>query len=826
VYFLNVPVKITNEDGEEVEDALSDSSEFSFSGDIHEFVDRLNKSFPAPATPGLSRYSAVVDPGVTSDAKLFDVSNMYITDALKAAYELYEVPYYFDGMTIHFGDQQEIISKPKLEYGVDKQLLSISKNNANKQVITRATGYGSDRNIPYYYPNPTPKGTIYLESTSKTATFEVKNINTFCNKLELDKVLEYKGVDYAVEMTSFSLSYDDDSYVGYNSSFLFDAEYGKDVWISVNFNVEHDFVDTYVKCIFSTIDRGDRGLTELYVDSELFGKDGSYPTPRLVDGMLNCGKLEKAGYTLKLHLRYSYVGSDKYQGRFKFSTINKAYWAYEGTDKGFDIAKASIFVVDGKPSHGDKLCQRMEHRIDVRNNLMPSEYRRTLGRSRWYIATNSETRGEYYGDVVFDNIYDSSHPSEYIHQDEEIFPTIKGITNADGKRIDSFLEIAFDKFDNNEIYGEDHEKAGEYIHPYFFAKLKKTDGPNGFNLFDHAIEKEEMKISFTTGHVASCEFVIGVDEDSKKNTVQVYTEDTWVDGHLHRKGELMTDDNGDILCNRWGQKQYKAQDEQQDTQNNEVWIALRKDDSTMGVLMPDTQNNLVPLGDLNAAGDLREGGGDMFVILGIHLPESYITAAEERLEQEIIKYLAENNKEKFSFTLKLSSIYLAENTVFANALNENSKVILVYDGEEYNMFVNSYSLSVKSSSPLPEVTITINDEIKVAKRKVKDTLQLVLATDIKLKTLDRITSNISAQIQSATIQNKDNSSRLIIIEDNIGGVDIQNLNKLVNTQGKLITTTAQKLNIITNRLEGLNDRMTAVEHKVVVAVIAPDENNS
>jgi hypothetical protein len=767
VYFLNVPTRTSTEEGNSQGDSLSDSSEFSFSGDIKEFVDRLNKSLVRSGVGGTTGYTAIVDNGVISETKLFSISNQYVTDVLKSAYELYEVPYYFVGKTIHFGNQQTDILTP-LQYGATNSLLSISKVNLNKQVVTRITGSGSDRNISYYYPNPTPKGKIYLESTSTTATFVVKDDMLFCSNMDLDKWVEYTGVDYVVNIDDFLASSDGYNYKSFSSSDLFSAEFQKDVWIRFTFYVENDFVDTYIDCRFDTIDRGERPLSELYVDSVLMGKDGVMPTD-FIDGMVNCGKLSKASYTITLHLRYGYAGSPSYDGYFKIKNLNKAYWRVEDTGKYFDINKASIYISSGVPKHGDKIKQTLEYRIDVKDNLMPSEYRRTLGRNRWYNATNSANRGEWYGDVTFNTEYDNKHPLEYIHTDEEIYPTIKGVKNAKGESIDTFLDIAFDRDDNNEIYPEDYEDeklAGKYKHPYFFVKLKKTDGVNGFNLFDHAIENETMKISFTTGHVAGCEFEIGVDEDTQKNPVQV-----------DANGDLVRDKDWNIVT------MGEYIDSQQDTQNNEVWLALKKEDSTMGVMMPDSASGLVPIGDLLPTGDKREDGGDTFVILGIQLPDAYITAAEDKLEKVLIEYLADNNEEKFSFSAKFSSIYLAENPKIASEINENCRVRIIYNGKTYTMYTTSCSITVKDGVALPEVAVNIDNELKVVKPKVKDVSTIITATENKIKEVENSSLSIRAQATSANNSAKDNTEKIRQLQkDKVSEIDLKDLKYNINGQ--------------------------------------------
>lgn len=903
VYFLNVPTTTSGVGDNPQGNSLSDSTEFSFSGDIYEFVDRLNKSLTKAGVGGINGYSAVVDKDVTSDTKLFSISNQYVTDVLKSAYELYEVPYYFVKKVIHFGNQQSVINTPPLEYGANSSLLSISKSNSNKQVITRITGSGSDRNIPYYYPNPTPKGRLKLEGTA-SSMFKIVDQLAFSSKVELDLPIVYKrgegrfGSSTGTPVTDSEYEKVDDITAIGNNAFYFQgrdivyklectcdnmSSYLPDfvpIFLSLdNYSSRVDWADyfisgevrstkgTYITAItaesgypghlgfekhpgvsgylvytiffrgpspkrrvcisaLSSSMSGDNftfdsysvykavtGIFEADMEVVVYGGAGKghvYSTPTMyVDGVAVQGTINlfKSGklYRGEDVIAHPYIKDDKiYFGKLapgtyhleskfalpvdasltnidiRYSTIGRLFWEVVAKGTDVDIKEVGLASSVAKfPAVGDTLIQKIDYRIDVKASLMPSVYRRTKGGNMWYNATNAANRGKWYGDIEFDNVYDSRHPVEYIHTDEEIYPTIQGVKNAAGKNIDTFIDITFDQYDDNEIYPEDYEDenlAGKYKHPYFFVKLKKTDGPNAFNLFDHAIEGETMKISFTTGHVAGCEFEIGVDEESQKNPVQV-----------DENGDLVRDYNGNVVYGG------TPQDVQQDTSNNEVWIALKKEDSTMGVMMPDTTTQLVPLGDLLATGEERDGGGDKFVILGIQLPEAYITAAEDKLEQELIKYLKENNRERFSFSLKLSSIYLAENSRLANTLNENSRVTLLYDGVKHTMYVTSYSLTVKESSALPEVTISINDELKVVKPKVKDIASFIDVTDTKIKNVKRESTTIKAQALSATVASKENAENIRVLQEMLANVDLSSL------AGQVLENTAN-INILDRRV--------------------------
>lgn len=94
-------------------------------------------------------------------------------------------------------------------------------------------------------------------------------------------------------------------------------------------------------------------------------------------------------------------------------------------------------------------------------------------------------------------------------------------------RIDIVEEFAYDELDDNDIWennDKDGNVSGEYKHPHFFAKLR----PLGFNLFDLALEGGgDMELSLTTGNCGACVFKIKVDENTKKNPVQIWEYDVY-----------------------------------------------------------------------------------------------------------------------------------------------------------------------------------------------------------------------------------------------------------------------------------------------------------
>ena len=339
--------------------------------------------------------------------------------------------------------------------------------------------------------------------------------------------------------------------------------------------------------------------------------------------------------------------------------------------------------------------------INPQTNLMPSIYRETLGKERFYNALNNTYKipesEEYY---EFANPFVDGKPKEHIVNFDDIKPTIKGITNADGFRIDMFSEFAFDENDNDETKIVDGEEV--YAHPYFFAKLRKFDGQFGFNLFDHAIDEGEKTISMTSGSCGACEFIIGVDENTQKNLVQV-----------DEYGDLLRDSNGNVRCGRKGMQKETPQDVQNDTENNEVWIALKKDIQTFRVIMPNATHNYNP------------SVNDTFVILHIDLPKAYILAAEDNLKNQLIEYMALNNSEKFNFSISFSRIFFEENPDILESLNENARLQIEYDGETYTLYVSSFSYTMSNDQPLPEIRVELSDTITVTQNALQTAINAV-----------------------------------------------------------------------------------------------------
>lgn len=342
--------------------------------------------------------------------------------------------------------------------------------------------------------------------------------------------------------------------------------------------------------------------------------------------------------------------------------------------------------------------------IERTQNLMPSIYRQTNGAERFYNALNDTYKipgtNDYY---FFKNTYSSKKVKEIKVDFSDIKPTIENATNASGQLFGEIADIAFDDNDSDEPgTGEGNNifnGTDEYVHSYFYIKLHIYNGDYGFNLFEQGLEGGTAVINMTTGNCAACEFEIGV---------------TYKDNEPGRAfNPVLVDSSGNLPAGDFEQKvtsqtsQYV--ESQQNTSTNEVWIAVKKDNTTFGVVMPNATNNYKP------------SVGDKFVITGIKMPKSLVLAAEKRLDEALIKYMSENNDEKFSFSVSFSRVFLAENSMLAGLLNENSRIYIKYNDKEYFMYVNSFTCKADKNC-LYDISVELTDKLSANVSALRSTI--------------------------------------------------------------------------------------------------------
>lgn len=354
---------------------------------------------------------------------------------------------------------------------------------------------------------------------------------------------------------------------------------------------------------------------------------------------------------------------------------------------------------DITPAVNDIIYFTGTNHITEMQSLLPYNYRN--GDGLWLDSENNQYEKQsstqqspsYYS---FETEYKVSAAKERISKHDEIKPTIEGCYNNETphKRIDRILDYAFDQNDNSELDNE-----GKAKHPYFFVKLAKTsaDDGYGFNLFDCAINDGVMQIHMKSGPVGGCTFDIMVEylsNGDSRNPIGLFTEATTINGITYAAGTPKRDTTtGAVLldCN---------EDSQQDTSENSVWIALKKDNSTFaGEMLP----NLTIHPNIN----------DEFKILNINLPIMYVVEAEKRLMYALLDEMERDNPKKYNFNLKLSSInYKLNHDLYDKWLNEASKISFRYNNQELSYYVSSYTYKMQNTASLPEVTLELSEKLR------------------------------------------------------------------------------------------------------------------
>lgn len=763
----------------------SNQTKFTFGGTIYEFVARINSSM---AYCGLYRptdeykgYYVVVDEGYgTDEVKEVSFEDQYLTDVLQLVNTTFELDYYWDGNVCHVGKVQHDLTDTPIKYGSSDALISVSKENANYKIVDMITGYGSSDNLPYYYPNDDEFG---------EAVFNTENISKDKVSVELSKFLKDSRYNDTLvlykskEEKSYTGSIDVSPPAFYIHSFTIPenlsqadsqsnptvmCDFTIDIPISAIKGQEIDLTNLNFSFeLFNYIQRPDfitnvsNATKSIFVwkkgeeQTETISKDVSF-------GSVSTYTFKENGdFTLQIAASFTYnskvfnsdgiktfygasVWNVAFGGSVEFSYKPKSEYEWKNGDKYIPYSDAGInvsgigdancieydyqFIKDGDRYGFNKVYTGTEDNavkvivtdrvwIAPSSVLMPSIYRNTKGAERFYYALNNTHKlpsGSGYYEFV--NLYKKGNPHQGTVTFDDIKPTINGIVNAEGQLFGEIADVAFDKEDSD-VKDSDGTTC---IHQYFYIKLHKFNGEFGFDLFNHVLAKEPAKINIIKSNgCPACSFVIynkpSADNSKCYNCVSVDE-----NGNLK---QVRTDKNDYIFSNASDAYEDKLN---QDSTQKELWIAVQKDTSTLGIVMP------------NASAGFKPQKGDLFVITGIKPPKVLVTAAEKRLDDALVKHMSENNTDQFNYSVKFSRIFLQENPDFASKLNENAKLSIQIQGDfdkygnliSHEVFVSNYSVKVDNDE-LAEVEIELVNSLEVTKSDVKQIIDAVKGETVK-----------------------------------------------------------------------------------------------
>lgn len=755
----------------------SNQTTFNFSGTIYEFVDRINSSLayvgaynPKAKEEKDKGYHVEITEGYgTDDIQELSFSDQYITDVLQEIYNTFGLTYYWKGNVCYVGKYENDLTDENniIKYGVNDALISVNEGNTNNKIIDMVTGYGSSDNIPFYYPNDDEFGkaiyttsginesqvTIALSKLQKNVGGDYTKTYQFCKRTgDTIGIIPIAQLNTPFSGASGSLVVKSGESFVRIKTFVINAKAGTKIHEAEikashttidSVTIKSDTFESYIEVLKKTDNKYEGNRTDW---------NGKY------NGVYECIEaglyhvtlretitvVSKTGKSISVDdaINYSYQGSLKvdYQNQSEY------YWKYdkgivEYEDGGIEVVAPSItpfaksvvtFETKNNPSVTVYTYYEFSEAIDTTteaeaakvyisgrewimptDKLMPSVYRNTGGAQRFYFATDNIS--EEYRDIYlnpstnkqyeFKNKYKEGNPHQGSTSFDEIKPTIRDIRNdviqADGlgQLFGEIADVAFDSADSDV-----KDSYGNYVHQYFYIKLHKFSGEFGFNLFSSVL-KEEAKIEMIDCQSCpACSFPIKVVRDAAKNKCYNCVS---VDKNGNLKS-LRSEANDYILSDT----EAKLDTLNQNTLYTEVWIAVQKDASTLGLVMPNVNGNFKPK------------SGDKFVITGINPPKVLTLAAEKRLDKALIKYMSENNMDKFDYSVKFSRIYLAEHPNFAQKLNENAKVCLEYNGERHELFVNNYSVK-RDGKILAEVSVELTESVEPTQSDIKQIVDSV-----------------------------------------------------------------------------------------------------
>lgn len=313
------------------------------------------------------------------------------------------------------------------------------------------------------------------------------------------------------------------------------------------------------------------------------------------------------------------------------------------------------------------------------------------------------------------------------------------------------------------------DEDGDYLQSYFKITLPVLD----FDLYASAAITQEMQINMRSGSCLGCTFQVQVDwDDYKKN---FYASD----GTFAPDGEQ-----------RDLEKYPKSNEES-------ITIIVKKDIETFGKLMPNIYQ--VP------------ASGDLFVILGISLPTSYVTNAEARLDEAMMEYMLENNVHYYDYPLKFDNYFLANNTDILAQIRNNAIVRFQYAGSEMALYVKQISIKF-GEDVLPQYDITLTDDVEIVLNQIGKVTDDVSRMRVEVSELQKYyTENLITAISSKLSKVSDDicQGRITFQQglDSIGNLILHREIKSNNFNSGLYDGTGWKIDNLGNaELESLRIR--------------------
>lgn len=641
---------------------LSQNKTFSWIGTFDEYIAKLNANLAS------TEWLVVMSSSVSQEKQneipdeVLSFDKQFISNALKTGYDTWEVPFVItsikEGETGYAQGKRFLITfgLPTQEiYTIDAQGYKTStpfifrfgkgvglKNNSrtprNNKIVTRIVGYGSDRNIPYGYPQ-------ILWTGNQSWNYTIDNNPNAVNSYPI-----YDGIVGGQRVRLIKHPF--------TRTTLMPSIYSETVNKKVNPNATGYNPDIEIKDYYDAIDDATHAypnnINVLAPSVEVHQFDKEYP------------QLGEA----------SIISATPYDEDGEYYTYTQWYNYLQTRiakmlGQGIDGWQMQLIV-----SMRDNTC----HYTPETAEYSPSA---SIPAGHWEWRTGQATatldsviKGNFVYVTLVSSWYNETHKILQIHADPT--PEWDDTMNDDG----------------------------EYIQSYFKIKLPQLT----FDLYACAAVTQEMNINMRSGSCMGCTFPVQVDWELYK--VNFYDSD----GNFAPDGEQR--DLGKFPKSNLGS----------------IDVIVQKDNDTFGTIMPNQYRYPV--------------NGDKFVILGISLPTSYITTAEQSIDETMKEYMLENNVHYYDYPLKFDEHFFATNTGILEQIQNNNIVRFQYAGVQMALYIKQITIKY-GDNPLPQYDITLTDDVEIVLNQIGQVTDDVSRMRVQVSELQKYYSeNLIKEINS------------------------------------------------------------------------------
>lgn len=720
---------------------LSENKTFSWIGNAFDFIAKLNKNLQS------TQWVVVASDDEESRAKMEKLSdvmsfdNAFISDALKDAYDTWEVPFVIDSLK---RGEYTYIDEHNVEhdwYDEGKRFVVVVGLPSNEILDTIEEGDETcDTYVTgYYFTHSTP---IELNEGN---IIKITNVDGSTNKpafLDANKSLLVSGTSYkATQDTSvFIANQGSVATCSYSIEAPFVFQYGQGLGLKnksrtpknnkivtriAGYGSERNIPYGYPQILWY----GDPSweFTEYYDDTPSHGpKPTAYPIYKGIVGGRYV-KLIKHPFTRNTLMPSVYVETlfNKVSPYASDGTKNQDYDP-DTTIIEYHDAPSSYPnpIVDDAPSYDSHQFETIYPELGEKRiiDVVPYDEKaeKAISKSEWdaYLYENTHTN-----DQVL-NMYFTAIKVDYERGENVSRESIGGAkTWTFTIKFDGDYCTIYGTFDGHSFnklvlisktqpaiaWDDTMDDNGNYKQSYFKLTLPKLD----FDLYACASITEKMDINMRGGACIGCTFPVQVDwEDYKKN---FYNSDGEFDPIIHT-----TQGDGHV---RDGSKY-------PDSSQGQITLIVQKDIDTFGTLMPNVYQQ--------PKGESEEGAndGDKFVILGISLPQSYVTNAQMRLDEAMDEYMLENNVFYYEYPLKFDEHFLATHTNILAQIRNNTIVRFVYNNVNMSLYVKQITIKYGEGA-LPKYDITLTDDVEIVLNQLGQVTDDVSRVRVQLSELQK-----------------------------------------------------------------------------------------